>query len=212
MDEKNFAEENSTTNHEEVELNNTENEENLDQETMQEEHQEDQEEAELDSTENENEEAKPQKKRKSGVPKLLAEKNRQAETIKSMAEQIKAQEAEIKRLKSESTDSEELQDARVEKKLLEMQLAQKLAEEYPEVDAEDAKNYAKQEGLSITNAYKLLNLEITQKQSKATSKSLTGEHYDAGMPVYTQKDLAKMSQADYNKAIERIERGKARYH
>ena len=206
MDPKKLAEENSTTN-EIVDLDNTENEEETFDETENQE-----EEAELDSMENEDEEEKPQKKRKSGVPKLLAEKNRQAETIKSMAQKIREQEEEIKRLKNdEDADESELEEARREKRMLEMKLADKLSEEYPEVDINEAKAYAKKENLSLTNAFKLLNMDIVEKQGKAQTKSLTGSHYEAGTRVYTQKDLAKMSQAEYNKAIEQIERGKARF-
>lgn len=205
MDPKKLAEENSTTN-EIVDLDNTENEDEILSED------ENQEEAELDSMENEDEEEKTQKKRKSGVPKLLAEKNRQAETIKSMAQKIREQEEEIKRLKNdEDADESELDEARREKRMLEMKLADKLSEEYPEVDIDEAKAYAKKENLSLTNAFKLLNMDIVEKQGKAQTKSLTGSHYEAGTRVYTQKDLAKMSQAEYNKAIEQIERGKARF-
>lgn len=204
---KDFAEENSTTN--EVELNNTENEEEIGEEVLEDEIED---EAELDSEWNEDEEEKPQKKRKSGVPKLLAEKNRQAESIKSMAQKIKDQEEEIKRLKADKdTDAEELEDARLEKKMLEMKLADELSKEYPEVDIEDAKAYAKKENLSLTNAFKLLNMDIAEKEGKAQSKSLTGSHYDAGTRVYSQSDLQKMSQADYNKAMEQIEKGKAKF-
>lgn len=205
MDPKKLAEENSTTN-EIVDLDNTENEDEILSED------ENQEEADLDNTENEDEEEKTQKKRKSGVPKLLAEKNRQAETIKSMAQKIREQEEEIKRLKNdEDADESELDEARREKRMLEMKLADKLSEEYPEVDIDEAKAYAKKENLSLTNAFKLLNMDIVEKQGKAQTKSLTGSHYEAGTRVYTQKDLAKMSQAEYNKAIEQIERGKARF-
>lgn len=205
MDPKKLAEENSTTN-EIVDLDNTENEDEILSED------ENQEEAELDSMENEDAEEKTQKKRKSGVPKLLAEKNRQAETIKSMAQKIREQEEEIKRLKNdEDADESELDEARREKRMLEMKLADKLSEEYPEVDIDEAKAYAKKENLSLTNAFKLLNMDIVEKQGKAQTKSLTGSHYEAGTRVYTQKDLAKMSQAEYNKAIEQIERGKARF-
>nr|DAW46293.1 MAG TPA: hypothetical protein [Bacteriophage sp.] len=205
MDITNFADENSIKN-QEAELDSMENEDEiLDEE-------ENQEEAELDSMENEDEEEKSQKKRKSGVPKLLAEKNRQAETIKSMAQKIREQEEEIKRLKNdEDADESELDEARREKRMLEMKLADKLSEEYPEVDLDEAKAYAKKENLSLTNAFKLLNMDIVEKQGKAQTKSLTGSHYEAGTRVYTQKDLAKMSQAEYNKAIEQIERGKARF-
>lgn len=204
---KDFAEENSTTN--EVELNNTENEEEIGEEVLEDEIED---EADLDSTENEEEENKPQKKRKSGVPKLLAEKNRQAESIKSMAQKIKEQEEEIKRLKADKdTDAEELEDARLEKKMLEMKLADELSKEYPEVDIEDAKAYAKKENLSLTNAFKLLNMEVVEKQGNAQRKSLTGSHYEAGTRVYTTEDLQKMSQADYNKAMEQIEKGKAKF-
>ena len=205
MDITNFADENSIKN-QQAELDSMENEDEiLDEE-------ENQEEAELDSMENEDEEKKPQKKRKSGVPKLLAEKNRQAETIKSMAQKIREQEEEIKRLKNdEDADESELEEARREKRMLEMKLADKLSEEYPEVDINEAKAYAKKENLSLTNAFKLLNMDIVEKQRKAQTKSLTGSHYEAGTRVYTQKDLAKMSQAEYNKAIEQIEKGKARF-
>ena len=92
----NEADENSKTNQEEVELDNTTNEEENSEEILDEETEED--EAELDSEWNEDEEQKPQKKRKSGVPKLLAEKNRQAETIKSMAEKIKSKKLKGSRL------------------------------------------------------------------------------------------------------------------
>ena len=205
MDITNFADENSIKN-QEAELDSMENEDEiLDEE-------ENQEEAELNSEWNENEDEKPQKKRKSGVPKLLAEKNRQAETIKSMAQKIREQEEEIKRLKNdEDADESELEEARREKRMLEMKLADKLSEEYPEVDINEAKAYAKKENLSLTNAFKLLNMDIVEKQGKAQTKSLTGSHYEAGTRVYTQKDLAKMSQAEYNKAIEQIEKGKARF-
>ena len=146
------------------------------------------------------------------MPKLLAEKNRQAETIKSMAQKIREQEEEIKRLKNdEDADESELDEARREKRMLEMKLADKLSEEYPEVDIDEAKAYAKKENLSLTNAFKLLNMDVVEKKGKAQSKSLTGSHYEAGTRVYTQKDLAKMSQAEYNKAIEQIEGGKARF-
>lgn len=146
------------------------------------------------------------------MPKLLAEKNRQAETIKSMAQKIREQEEEIKRLKNdEDADETELEEARREKRMLEMKLADKLSEEYPEVDINEAKAYAKKENLSLTNAFKLLNMDIVEKQGKAQTKSLTGSHYEAGTRVYTQKDLAKMSQTEYNKAIEQIEKGKARF-
>lgn len=202
----NFADENSIKN-QEAELDSMENEDEI---LTEEENQE--EEAELDSMENEDEEEKPQKKRKSWVPKLLAEKNRQAETIKSMAQKIKEQEEEIKRLKNdEDADETELEEARREKRMLEMKLADKLSEEYPEVDINEAKAYAKKENLSLTNAFKLLNMDIVEKQGKAQTKSLTGSHYEAGTRVYTQKDLAKMSQTEYNKAIEQIEKGKARF-
>lgn len=204
---KDIADENSTTN--EVELNNTENEEEIGEEVLEDEIED---EAELDSEWNEDEEKKPQKKRKSGVPKLLAEKNRQAESIKSMAQKIKDQEEEIKRLKADKdTDAEELEDARLEKKMLEMKLADELSKEYPEVDIEDAKAYAKKENLSLTNAFKLLNMEVAEKQGNAQRKSLTGSHYEAGTRVYTTEDLQKMSQADYNKAMEQIEKGKAKF-
>lgn len=207
MDPKKLAEENSTTN--EVDLNNTENEEEIGEEVLEDEIED---EADLDSTENEEEENKPQKKRKSGVPKLLAEKNRQAESIKSMAQKIKEQEEEIKRLKAnKDTDAEELEDARLEKKILEMKLADELSKEYPEVDIEDAKAYAKKGNLSLTNAFKLLNMEVAEKQGNAQRKSLTGSHYEAGTRVYTTEDLQKMSQADYNKAMEQIEKGKAKF-
>lgn len=207
MDPKKLAEENSTTN--EVDLNNTENEEEIGEEVLEDEIED---EADLDSTENEEEENKPQKKRKSGVPKLLAEKNRQAESIKSMAQKIKEQEEEIKRLKAnKDTDAEELEDARLKKKILEMKLADELSKEYPEVDIEDAKAYAKKENLSLTNAFKLLNMEVAEKQGNAQRKSLTGSHYEAGTRVYTTEDLQKMSQADYNKAMEQIEKGKAKF-
>ena len=202
----NFADENSIKN-QEAELDSMENEDEI---LTEEENQE--EEAELDSMENEDEEEKPQKKRKSWVPKLLAEKNRQAETIKSMAQKIREQEEEIKRLKNdEDADETELEEARREKRMLEMKLADKLSEEYPEVDINEAKAYAKKENLSLTNAFKLLNMDIVEKQGKAQTKSLTGSHYEAGTRVYTQKDLAKMSQTEYNKAIEQIEKGKARF-
>lgn len=207
MDPKKLAEENSTTN--EADLNNTENEEEIGEEVLEDEIED---EADLDSTENEEEENKPQKKRKSGVPKLLAEKNRQAESIKSMAQKIKEQEEEIKRLKAnKDTDAEELEDARLEKKMLEMKLADELSKEYPEVDIEDAKAYAKKENLSLTNAFKLLNMEVAEKQGNAQRKSLTGSHYEAGTRVYSTEDLQKMSQADYNKAMEQIEKGKAKF-
>lgn len=203
---KDFAEENSIKN-QEAELDSMENEE----ETL-DEVEDQEEEAELDSEWNEDEEEKPQKKRKSGVPKLLAEKNRQAESIKSMAQKIKDQEEEIKRLKADKdTDADELEDARLEKKMLEMKLADKLSTEYPEVDIEDAKAYAKKENLSLTNAFKLLNMEVAEKQGNAQRKSLTGSHYEAGTRVYTTEDLKKMSQADYNKAMEQIEKGKAKF-
>ena len=203
---KDFAEENSIKN-QEAELDSMENEE----ETL-DEVEDQEEEAELDSESNEDEEEKPQKKRKSGVPKLLAEKNRQAESIKSMAQKIKEQEEEIKRLKADKdTDAEELEDARLEKKMLEMKLADELSKEYPEVGIEDAKAYAKKENLSLTNAFKLLNMEVAEKQGNAQRKSLTGSHYEAGTRVYTTEDLQKMSQADYNKAMEQIEKGKAKF-
>ena len=167
----NFADENSIKN-QEAELDSMENEDEI---LTEEENQE--EEAELDSMENEDEEEKPQKKRKSWVPKLLAEKNRQAETIKSMAQKIKEQEEEIKRLKNdEDADETELEEARREKRMLEMKLADKLSEEYPEVDINEAKAYAKKENLSLTNAFKLLNMDIVEKQGKAQTKSLTGSH------------------------------------
>lgn len=129
-----------------------------------------------------------------------------------MAQKIKDQEEEIKRLKADKdTDADELEDARLEKKMLEMKLADKLSTEYPEVDIEDAKAYAKKENLSLTNAFKLLNMEVAEKQGNAQRKSLTGSHYEAGTRVYTTEDLKKMSQADYNKAMEQIEKGKAKF-
>ena len=177
MTKVNEADENSTTNQEEVELDNTTNEDEDSEEILDEETEED--EADLDSTENEDEE-KPQKKRKSGVPKLLAEKNRQAETIKSMSEKIKAQEQEIKRLKADNdADDEDIEDAKLEKKLLEIRLTAKLTEEYPDVDPDEAKKFSKRENVSIQNAFKLLNMEVEEKQGKAKKKSLTGSHYDA---------------------------------
>ena len=93
-----------------------------------------------------------------------------------MAEKIKAQEQEIKRLKADdNADDEAVEDAKLEKKLLE----KRLAEEYPEVDPDEAKKFSKRENVSIHNAFKLLNMEITEKQGKAKKKSLTGSHYDA---------------------------------
>ena len=209
MTKVNEADENSTTNQEEVELDNTTNEDEDSEEILDEETEED--EADLDSTENEDEE-KPQKKRKSGVPKLLAEKNRQAETIKSMSEKIKAQEQEIKRLKADNdADDEDIEDAKLEKKLLEIRLTEKLTEEYPDVDPDEAKKFSKRENVSIQNAFKLLNMEVEEKQGKAKKKSLTGSHYDAWTRIYTQKDLEKMSQDEYNKAMDAIEKWKAKY-
>lgn len=205
----NEADENSKTNQEEVELDNTTNEEENSEEILAEETEED--EAELDSEWNEDEEEKPQKKRKSGVPKLLAEKNRQAETIKSMAEKIKAQEQEIKRLKADNADNEEIEDAKLEKKLLEIRFVEQLAEDYPDVDPDEAKKFSKRENVSIHNAFKLLNMEIAEKQGKAKKKSLTGSHYDAWTRVYTEEDLKKMSQEEYNKAMDAIEKWKAKY-
>lgn len=129
-----------------------------------------------------------------------------------MAQKIKEQEEEIQRLKKdEKADADELEDARLEKKMLEMKLADELSKKYPDVDIEDAKTYAKKENLSLTNAFKLLNMEVAEKQGNAQRKSLTGSHYEAGTRVYTTEDLQKMSQADYNKAMEQIEKGKAKF-
>ena len=97
-----------------------------------------------------------------------------------MAEKIKAQEQEIKRLKADdNADDEAVEDAKLEKKLLEMRFVEQLAEEYPEVDPDEAKKFSKRENVSIHNAFKLLNMEIAEKQGKAKKKSLTGSHYDA---------------------------------
>ncbi len=194
------AELDSTLNEEiETELDSTTNEEEVEDETE-----------ETEENSESEEEQKSSKKRKSWVSKLLSDKNTLSSSLKNAMDIISEKEKEIEELKANGGEKADIDEALLEKKLAERDLEKELANEYPDVDLSEAKKFAKEEGCKITHAFKLLNIEVADKQRKSSNRTISGSSYDATTPVYSMSDLGRMSQADYNKAVALIEKGKAK--
>lgn len=202
-----IADVNSITN-DKAELNSTINEEELEQESNELEEVESTEETSEETEEAEDE--KPLKQRKSNVPKLLKEKNAQKQTIKVLTEENQTLKEEVERLKTENAPQAQIDEAMLEQKLAERDLARELAEEFPDIDSDEARSYAKKEGISIDKAYKLLAFDYDKKVQSSNSKKLTGGWNFSDITSYTMADLEKMSPEQYNRAVAKIESWKAR--
>lgn len=196
------AELDSTTNEEQAELDSTTNE--AEQESISEEES-------TEETSDENEESeKPLKQRKSNVQKILKEKNAQKQTIRVLTEENQSLKEEVERLRQEKAPQSQIDEAMLEQKLAERDLANKLAEEFPEIDSDEARTYAKKEGISIDKAYKLLAFDYDKKAVSSTSRKLTGGGNYSDTTSYTMADLNKMTPEEYAKAVDKIESWKAR--
>lgn len=191
------AELDSTTNEEQAELDSTTNE--AEQESISEEES-------TEGTSDENEESeKPLKQRKSNVQKILKEKNAQKQTIRVLTEENQSLKEEVERLRQEKAPQSQIDEAMLEQKLAERDLANKLAEEFPEIDSDEARTYAKKEGISIDKAYKLLAFDYDKKAVSSTSRKLTGGGNYSDTTSYTMADLNKMTPEEYAKAVDKIE-------
>lgn len=191
------AELDSTTNEEQAELNSTTNE--AEQESISEEES-------TEETSDENEEGeKPLKQRKSNVQKILKERSAQKQTIRVLTEENQSLKEEVERLRQEKAPQSQIDEAMLEQKLAERDLANKLAEEFPEIDSDEARTYAKKEGISIDKAYKLLAFDYDKKAVSSTSRKLTGGGNYSDTTSYTMADLNKMTPEEYAKAVDKIE-------
>lgn len=202
-----IADVNSITN-DKAELDSTINEEeDLEQESNESEEEESTEET---SDEEQEEDEKPLKQRKSNVPKLLKEKNAQKQTIKVLTEENQSLKDEVERLKTEKAPQAQIDEALLEQKLAERDLARELAVEFPDIDSDEARTYAKKEGISLDKAYKLLAFDYDKKVQSSNSKKLTGGGNFADTTSYTMADLEKMTPEQYNRAVAKIESWKAK--
>lgn len=203
-----IADVNSITN-DKAELDSTINEEELEQESNESEEEESTEET-SDEGEEETEDEKPLKQRKSNVPKLLKEKNAQKQTIKVLTEENQSLKDEVERLKTEKAPQAQIDEAMLEQKLAERDLARELATEFPDIDSDEARSYAKKEGISLDKAYKLLAFDYDKKVQSSSSKKLTGGGNYSDTTSYTMADLEKMTPEQYNRAVAKIESWKAK--
>lgn len=203
-----IADVNSITN-DKAELDSTINEEELEQESNESEEEESTEET-SDEGEEETEDEKPLKQRKSNVPKLLKEKNAQKQTIKVLTEENQSLKDEVERLKTEKAPQAQIDEAMLEQKLAERDLARELANEFPDIDSDEARSYAKKEGISLDKAYKLLAFDYDKKVQSSSSKKLTGGGNYSDTTSYTMADLEKMTPEQYNRAVAKIESWKAK--
>ena len=198
-----IADVNSITN-DKAELDSTINEEDLEQESNESEEEESTEETSNEGEE-ETEDEKPLKQRKSNVPKLLKEKNAQKQTIKVLTEENQSLKDEVERLKTEKAPQAQIDEAMLEQKLAERDLARELATEFPDIDSDEARSYAKKEGISLDKAYKLLAFDYDKKVQSSSSKKLTGGGNYSDTTSYTMADLEKMTPEQYNRAVAKIE-------
>lgn len=198
-----IADVNSITN-DKAELDSTINEEEVEQESNESEEEESTEET-SDEGEEETEDEKPLKQRKSNVPKLLKEKNAQKQTIKVLTEENQSLKDEVERLKTEKAPQAQIDEAMLEQKLAERDLARELATEFPDIDSDEARTYAKKEGISLDKAYKLLAFDYDKKVQSSSSKKLTGGGNYSDTTSYTMADLEKMTPEQYNRAVAKIE-------
>ena len=203
-----IADVNSITN-DKAELDSTINEEEVEQESNELEEEESTEET-SDEGEEETEDEKPLKQRKSNVPKLLKEKNAQKQTIKVLTEENQNLKDEVERLKTEKAPQAQIDEAMLEQKLAERDLARELATEFPDIDSDEARTYAKKEGISLDKAYKLLAFDYDKKVQSSSSKKLTGGGNYSDTTSYTMADLEKMTPEQYNRAVAKIESWKAK--
>lgn len=203
-----IADVNSITN-DKAELDSTINEEDTEQESNELEEEESTEET-SDEGEEETEDEKPLKQRKSNVPKLLKEKNAQKQTIKVLTEENQSLKDEVERLKTEKAPQAQIDEAMLEQKLAERDLARELATEFPDIDSDEARSYAKKEGISLDKAYKLLAFDYDKKVQSSSSKKLTGGGNYSDTTSYTMADLEKMTPEQYNRAVAKIESWKAK--
>lgn len=205
-----IADVNSITN-DKAELNSTINEEEiLEQDSNELEEEESTEETPTDEWNEEDEDGKPLKQRKSNVPKLLKEKNAQKQTIKVLTEENQSLKDEVERLKTEKAPQSQIDEAMLEQKLAERDLARELATQFPDIDSDEARNYAKKEWVSLDKAYKLLAFDYDKKAQSSTSKKLTGGGNYSDTTSYTMADLNKMTPEQYNIAVAKIESWKAK--
>ena len=203
-----IADVNSITN-DKAELDSTINEEEQEQESFESEEEESTEET-SDEGEEEIEDEKPLKQRKSNVPKLLKEKNAQKQTIKVLTEENQNLKDEVERLKTEKAPQAQIDEAMLEQKLAERDLARELATQFPDIDTDEARTYAKKEWVSLDKAYKLLAFDYEKKVASSSSKKLTWGGNYSDTTSYTMADLEKMSPEQYNRAVAKIESWKAK--
>lgn len=108
-------------------------------------------------------------------------------------------------MKTEKAPQAQIDEAMLEQKLAERDLARELATEFPDIDSDEARTYAKKEGISLDKAYKLLAFDYDKKVQSSSSKKLTGGGNYSDTTSYTMADLEKMTPEQYNRAVAKIE-------